>query len=51
MSKKLSEQKPPALCPYCEKHVETPLIKHTRYSVFMYTCPYCNRILGFSNRE
>lgn len=51
MSKKQSEQKPPALCPYCEIPVETPLIKHTRYSVLMYFCPHCNKILGFSNRE
>jgi len=50
MSKKQSEKKPPALCPFCEMTVETPLIKSTKHIVNMYYCPHCNKILGFTNR-
>ena len=41
----------PALCPYCEKPVEKPVTRILVFGSRMYSCPHCNKILGFSDKD
>ncbi|HUU78547.1 MAG TPA: hypothetical protein VMX55_09375 [candidate division Zixibacteria bacterium] len=45
------QPKEPALCPYCERPVERPVTRMTTLGGRMYSCPHCNKILGFSDQD